>query len=107
MSGVVMFSDGGRWSVGRRGWNKLQERTVAKLVEAGHGDLEDEIQDYGVGFDPDRDGVRTALAAALLEAAREVQVESGAAEGWDPVKQGPYFGELVALLERELAKGGS
>jgi hypothetical protein len=107
VSGIVSFSDGGSWSVGRRGWNKLQERAVAKLIEAGHADLEREVYDYGVRFELDPENVRIPIAEALLAAAREVQVESGAAEGWNPETQGPYFGDLVERLERELGEAGA
>lgn len=104
MSGVVNFSDGSSWSVGRRGWNILVERTHQKLVGAGLDHLCNEIADYGVFFNLDSDEVRVPLAQALYDSSVELQVECAEAEGWDTATQGPYFGDLVEKLERELMR---
>ena len=103
MSAIVSFTDGSDWSIGRRDWNKLQERTQEKLRAEGHENLQWLIRDYGVAFDLQSKEARGPMARALLAAAREVQEESGSREGWDVAEKGPYFGELVGLLEHELA----
>ncbi|MFF3560104.1 hypothetical protein ACFYXS_08715 [Streptomyces sp. NPDC002574] len=102
MSAFVGFSDGSDWSIGQRGWDRLLDRTREKLRAEGLDSLQWEIFDYGVDFDAHPEHIRAPLARALLAAARELQIELGAQEGWDAGK-GPYFGNLVAFLERESA----
>lgn len=103
MSGIVNFSDGSSWSVGRRGWNSLLERTRQRLESEGLGHLCAEITDYGAFFDQDPDEVRKPLAKALRDSAVELEREFSEREGWDTKANGPYFGELVDRLESELA----
>ncbi|MFJ4984962.1 hypothetical protein ACIP9H_14305 [Streptomyces sp. NPDC088732] len=102
MSAMVGFSDGSDWSVGRRGWNSLLDRTREQLRAQGLDSLQWEIFDYGVDFEAHPEHIRRPLARALLAAARGLQIELGAQEGWD-AGNGPYFGSLVELLEREAA----
>jgi hypothetical protein len=102
MSGVVNFSDGSFWSVGRRGWNLLVERTRRRLENQGLGHLGAEITDYGAFFNRDPDEVRKPLAKALRDSALELERECSELEGWDTRVQGPYFGDLVDKLETEL-----
>ena len=102
MSGIVTFSDGGSWSVGRRGWNLLLERTRQVLEDEGLGHLCGEITDYGAFFNRDPDEVRVPLAKALLNAVVELQPELASQEQWDVQSRGPYFGELEIRLRREL-----
>ena len=102
MSAIVSFSDGGFWSVGQRGWDLLFERTCAKLTDAGHPQLCDELYDYGVAFDLQRDEVRLPLARALLDAVTELTPELAAMDQWDADSRGPYFGDLETRLNREL-----
>ncbi|MFD8569809.1 hypothetical protein [Streptomyces sp. NPDC059639] len=61
-----------------------------------------EIFDYGVDLEAHEEDVRIPLVQALLSATRELQREFAAAEGWDVVERGPYFGDLEHLLECEL-----
>jgi hypothetical protein len=103
MSAALGFSDGGAWFVGQGGWNRLLERTRDKLKERNLDHLSGEIYDYGVDFDLHPDETRVPLVQALLDAALELQAELGLDEGWNVSERGPYFGELVERLERELS----
>lgn len=104
MSGIVNFSDGSSWSVGRRGWNLLVERTRQRLEDDGLGHLGVEIAEYGAFFDQDPDEVRRPLAKALRDSAVELERELSEMEGWDTKAKGPYFGDLVQKLDRELVR---
>jgi hypothetical protein len=65
---------------------------MRKLTDAGHPQLCDELYDYGIAFDLQRDQVRLPVARALLDAVTELTPELAAMEQWDVDSRGPYFG---------------
>jgi hypothetical protein len=99
---AVGFSDGSEQWLGRLIWRQLVERTRDKLREQGKPSLEYEIPSYGVSFALMTEEVRIPVASAFYKAVLEVQQEKALEENWDTGAYGPYFGNLVHLIEHEL-----
>ena len=98
----VAFSDGSEHWIWSPHWRQLVERTRDKLQKQGRPDLEYEIQSYGLSFPLIPEEARATVASAFYEAVLEMQEERTIEENWDIDIYGPYFGNLVHLIEREL-----